>query len=682
MQAQPAPVTDLETTHTQLSPPPVAPARDLRRERAAEARERGRVAARRLASMAQMTEFHPGDVIADRYRVNAVIGRGRGLLLDAAHVAFDQRVVARVISPALADAKAVDRFQRETRILSKLETDYVARIIDVGTLPNGALYLVREYLDGVSLAEHARSNKLDVSATLDLFLQVCEAVQEAHSRGVVLRDLQPGHVFLTHKRNGEPVAKLTDFGTCKVMRKSDSDEQSCTKLLGLSSSASPELVRQMKHIDERADIWSLGCLLYELLTGVPAFQGDGTMLMLAIANDHPVPPSSLRRDVDIPAVIDQVVMRSLDKSRSGRFQTVYQLASALRPLVSARGQLLINQIARLAGEEPVAVQTTAAVPTAAESSDDGTMTFSRSLRPSEPPPSYAAGAPFPLATPSVPAPASIPAPTYTSASGYPAPSSYPAPPSYPAAQYGIYASAPQPHASYPPVLAQAQLAAALRAPALPADLVGDVDMSPPRQSTVRKLLMGGAVALTPVAVVLLVFVLAQGTPVPAVAQAGWDIPSVKAVVSQVETAEAPAAVEAAEPEAATDIAEAKAPAAEVASAPVVGQEQAGTPSSQFLDSLGAPKKSKRSKKSGSSKSADEPAKKAEKPAGKGTIVAMAVGASCSFSVDGASRGASSSVRVQVEAGRHTVSCQPVGGSRRSKSVMVEPGKAATAVFKF
>src|SRR5688500_7171265 len=129
----------LENTATKLSPPP--PVR-TRRERAADARERGEAAARRMSSMAQLSEIHPGDVIAERYRVTSVLGRARGLLLDAAHSGFEQRVVVRVISPALADSKAVDLFQRATRILSKLETQHVARIIDVGTLPNGSFYLV------------------------------------------------------------------------------------------------------------------------------------------------------------------------------------------------------------------------------------------------------------------------------------------------------------------------------------------------------------------------------------------------------------------------------------------------------------------------------------------------------------------------------------------------------------
>ncbi len=641
--------------------------------------------------MAQMTEFHPGDIIADRYRVTSVLGRGRGLLLDAAHTAFEQRVVVRVISPALADAKAVDRFQRETRLLSQLETEHAARIIDVGTLPNGALYLVREYLDGVSLAEQAEARQLGVAGAIELFLQVCEAVQEAHSRGVVLRDLQPAHVFVTRKRNGEPVAKITDFGTCKVMKKADTEEESCTKLLGLSSSASPELVRQMKHIDERADIWSLGCLLYELLTGAPAFQGDGAMLMLAIANEEPLPPSSLRRDVDVPTAVDNAVMRALSKSRSRRFQTVYQFAASLRAYASPRGQLLIDQIARLAGEEPTSV-----TPFGVQKAPDSETSFavSRSVPPSEPQRVYAAGAPFPLASPSSPALplTSHPAP----AAAAPSASSPASAPSVP--QYDTYASIPASHASYPPVVAPLQFAVP-PAPGLPAELADEIDATLARQArrgALRRALVAAAVVASPVAVVLVVFVLAQASPSPEVAQAGWDIPSVDAVVEEVEP-EAPVAAEAASDEAPTsppatrkasevDVV-ADAPATDIGAAPGTAQQpsDASPAVTQFLGSTHTNKPApaaKSKKKSGNKRESAKAPAADEQATGTGTIVAMAVGASCSFAVDGASRGSTSSIRVQVPAGRHTVSCQPVGGSRRSKSVTVEPGKAATAVFKF
>ncbi len=764
----------LETTNTQLS---ADPAETRRHRRAAEARRRAEAAARRATSMAQMSEIHPGDVLAGRYCVTTVLGRGRGLLLDAKHTSFDQRVVARVISPALADAKAVDRFQRETRILSQLETEHVARIIDVGTLPNGALFLVREYLEGVSLAEHSRSNKMQMAATVDLFLQVCEVVQEAHSRGVVLRDLQGEHVFVSHKRNGEPIAKITDFGTCKVMRQEDTDEQSCTKLLGLSSSASPELVRQVKVIDERSDVWSLACILYQMLTGVPVFQGDGVMLMLSIANDEPVPPSSLRRDINIPAAVDQAIMQALSKNRSQRFQTVYQFAAALRPFASASGELLIKQIARLAGEELTAPSVKPYVDSdsAGDSSDDSSMTFTFSLRPSEPPPSYSACAPFPLATPSraLDPSAALPLaarPSVTpTTTGIPAaPPSVPAaPPSVPAAPGSVPQALPSvPHTPLsmggpvpmvPPSMSVAHAAASASisqsvsaasasasqplpavlpsSPALslpinshPSGMVpgsgshgvfgqasyppvvasgshcaGDIaeqtaefglDMLNARGRAVRSALVAGAIALTPIAIVLFIFALANSSADAEVAQssegsttspitaAPIDVPATPAVVAPAEDAEEPST---------EDVTLSYEDGAGISVPPTASKYRSSK--AQFFAAVRAKnaaaakaraaRKSKKSKKRrGSKSSGKSDAKSNAKSNAKGTIVAMAVGASCRFAIDGAGRGASSSVRVQVAPGRHTVSCQPLSGSTRSKSVTVEPGKAAVAVFKF
>ncbi len=648
-----------------------------------------------------MTEIHPGDVIADRYRVSAVLGRGRGLLLDAMHTSFQQRVVVRVISPALADAKAVDRFQLETRILSELETEHVARIIDVGTLPNGALYLVREYLDGVSLSEHARTSQPKLTETVDLFLQICEAVQESHSRGVVLRDLQAEHVFVTNKRSGSPVAKITDFGTCKVMRRDDSDEQSCTKLLGLSSSASPELVRQMNQIDERADVWSLGCMLYEMLTSTPAFAGDGIQLMLAIANDEPVPPSSLRRDIDVPVAIDQTIGQALSKRRGNRFQTVYQLAASLRPYASARGQLLIDDIARLAGEEPTAsaVAPYTHTPVFEESRDEGTAAFSRSALVAQGLP--AMGAPFPLAPTrsrsSMPAPrASVPAPAPSAAPVapvIPAMAPVPTPPSTPyaspaakpsvPAQFGSYAS-PRRDSSYPAVVADTPVAG-LSSSEISANLhmpsAFPVSMSKTGTDWTRKALVGSAIAMTPIAIVLFVYLLASSPDVE-VAQAAFVVPTEIDVAAQVAPTVAPAKAPAVETEVAAseavpeanddDAEEAEEAASDKPAAASAPRARSARGSSQFLGADGTTSK-KRKKDKG---------KKKRKKGKKGTIVAMAVGASCTFAVDGSARGSSSSVRVKVAPGTHTVSCQPVGGSTRSKTVKVESGKAAVAVFKF
>jgi cytoskeletal protein RodZ len=204
------------------------------------------------------------------------------------------------------------------------------------------------------------------------------------------------------------------------------------------------------------------------------------------------------------------------------------------------------------------------------------------------------------------------------------------------------------------------------------------------RSAGRKALVAAAVALTPIAIVLFIYVLASSAPEAEVAQASQNVPTTTQVAPSVDE---PVVAASDAEEATEEVAEASTEAprtavaaleAETVARPGAAVSRPASSTSQFLGSLGDDSpKSKKSKASKKDKTASS-----DKPKGKGTIVAMAVGASCQFAVDGAGKGATSSVRVQVAAGRHTVSCQPVGGSRRSKTVTVEPGKAAVAVFKF
>ena len=338
-----------------------------------------------LAAPCRRSSLPSLSALGDRYQVEGVLGRSRGLLLRASHTGFRQRVAIRVVSPALMNVRAVQQFVREMRILAALESEHAARIHDVGVLPGGAIYLVREYVEGATLEELTRTRLLPLQQALELFLQACEAVAEVHSRGVVLRDLQPSHAFVSHRRNGEPRLTLTDFGTCKVMRQGGpagpgDGEGSCTQILGLSHAASPELIAG-RDVDQRGDIWSLGCMLYQLLTGRPAFAHEGAALMLAIARQQPAPPSQLRPG--LPHELDRLVSCALRKDRDERPQSVFCLVRPLRELVSARGLVLIEQIARLAGEEPTAVSALASHPGRADEADPP-LVMVRSLVPSSP----------------------------------------------------------------------------------------------------------------------------------------------------------------------------------------------------------------------------------------------------------------------------------------------------------
>ncbi|MBM4359653.1 MAG: protein kinase, partial [Deltaproteobacteria bacterium] len=182
------------------------------------------------------------------------------MLLEARHTEFDQHVVIRLMSPALCDEKELERFRREARTLSKLESDYSARIIDVGTHSDGSFFLVRQYLEGEDLATHLRNRgAVRLDQAVGFLLQAGEVVQECHSHNIILRELQPSHLFIAQKRGSAGTMKVIDFGTAKVLKGptgSDDPDNQATAIFGISNYWSPEMVRKGA-VDPRTDVWSL-----------------------------------------------------------------------------------------------------------------------------------------------------------------------------------------------------------------------------------------------------------------------------------------------------------------------------------------------------------------------------------------------------------------------------------------
>jgi eukaryotic-like serine/threonine-protein kinase len=287
-----------------------------------------------------------GDVVGGRYRVGSILSRSRGLLFEGVHTDFEQRVVIRVLPASLCDPKEVKRFQREARLLTRLESEHVARLLDVGTLPSGALFYVRPYLEGIDLGTYLTSRgALPLDEATLLILQAAEAVAESHVHNVILRELSPSHIFLTRRVGGEPLVKVIDFGTAKLMREptaTGGGEVTATTMFGLSCYSSPEVARKLRTIDPRADIWSLGAIFYQMLAGRLPFDGSMAVLMLQICREQPTPIGELRED--LPAVIEQILGWTLAKEADGRFANVYGFAHALAPFASPEGQLLIQRI--------------------------------------------------------------------------------------------------------------------------------------------------------------------------------------------------------------------------------------------------------------------------------------------------------------------------------------------------
>ncbi len=304
-----------------------------------------------------------GDLIAGKYKVESVLGAGgMGVVLAASHVTLRQRVAVKFLLPAAMELpSARERFLREARAAAAIQSEHVARVLDVGTLDNGAPYMVMEYLSGTDLGRVQKdSGTLPVAEAVDHVLQACEAIAEAHALGIVHRDLKPANIFLTKRADGSPAIKVLDFGLSKIAKPTDAGptDASLTEtelVIGSPQYMSPEQLRSLKHVDARTDIWSLGVILYLLITGKRPFEGESLPAICAsIAADEVPKVRSLRAEV--PAELDTVVLRCLEKDVNARTQTVTELARGIAPFGSASAARSLERIAKILPEQPTSVK--------------------------------------------------------------------------------------------------------------------------------------------------------------------------------------------------------------------------------------------------------------------------------------------------------------------------------------
>jgi serine/threonine protein kinase len=289
----------------------------------------------------------PGDVLAGKYRVERVLGvGGMGVVVAAHHIQLDEKVALKFLHPEALDAESRARFAREARAAVKIKNEHVARVTDVGELDDGAPYMVMEYLDGGDLDAWLRQRgPLPVQQAVDFVLQASEAIAEAHSLGIVHRDLKPANLFCIQRSDGELSIKVLDFGISKVMNPGapGHDMTRTVTLMGSPQYMSPEQMQKSKGVDTRTDIWSLGVILYELLAGRPPFHADAvTELAIMVAND-PVPSVRAFRP-EVPEGLEQVLTTCLAKDRDKRFQTVGDLAIALKEYGSKHARSSVERV--------------------------------------------------------------------------------------------------------------------------------------------------------------------------------------------------------------------------------------------------------------------------------------------------------------------------------------------------
>jgi eukaryotic-like serine/threonine-protein kinase len=293
-----------------------------------------------------------GDLIADKYRVVRVLGLGgMGVVVAARHLRLEELVAIKILLPeALTDADAVRRFEREARAAVKIKSEHVSRIIDVGTLDSGAPYIVMQYLDGEDLAERiVRTGPLSVEDAIELVLQACEAIAEAHTLGIVHRDLKPANLFCVQGADGRSIIKVLDFGISKFTRAeiagSGFGMTKTAAVMGSPYYMSPEQMESPRSVDERTDIWSLGIVLYQLLTGEIPFTGETLPQVCVNVATRPAPPLRKSRP-DAPNGLEAIVLRCLEKDPSKRFQSIAALATALARFGPRRAQASLDRITR------------------------------------------------------------------------------------------------------------------------------------------------------------------------------------------------------------------------------------------------------------------------------------------------------------------------------------------------
>ncbi len=281
-----------------------------------------------------------GRVLGGRYEVTRALGYGAmGAVLEVRHVGHGQRLALKLLHERYRDnAEAVARFTQESRAAARIRGEHAVRVHDVGT-HDGLPFMVMELLQGHDLASAMEDGPLPFDRATLYILQACEGIAEVHAHGMVHRDLKPSNLFLTARPDGSPLVKVLDFGIAKNVHAEGEAALVHTQTfvaLGTPLYMSPEQIRASSDVDARADVWSLGAILYELIAGRPAFGGNTVANVTAqVLEREPAPLSALVPSV--PVELARVVQAALCKNADERYIDVAAFAAAVEPFAGPAG---------------------------------------------------------------------------------------------------------------------------------------------------------------------------------------------------------------------------------------------------------------------------------------------------------------------------------------------------------
>jgi serine/threonine-protein kinase len=274
-----------------------------------------------------------GQIIDGKYRIVREVGSGAmGAVYEGANVRIHRKVAIKVLLPSLAArADTVQRFEREAQAAGRIGSEHIVEVLDLGTLPDGSLYMVMEFLDGMTLTQriHARGRVAPREIT-PIIQQLLTGLEAAHGARIIHRDLKPDNIFLCKEVSGQrDFVKILDFGVSKF-NPLDSEMSMTTTgaVMGTPFYMSPEQAKGAKEIDTRSDLYSVGVIIYEAITGQKPFHaGTFNELIFKIVLETPAPPETFVPDID-PA-FSRIVRRAMAREPNERYQSAKDLCDAL-----------------------------------------------------------------------------------------------------------------------------------------------------------------------------------------------------------------------------------------------------------------------------------------------------------------------------------------------------------------
>jgi predicted Ser/Thr protein kinase len=321
-----------------------------------------------------------GETLDGRYFVEKKIGEGgMGVVFAARHSVIERPLAIKVLKrEVMRDTATIKRFIQEAKAASRIGHPNIVDVTDFGTTPDGMTYSVMEYITGQTLGHALRHGSFPASRAIKIAVQIARALGAAHDKGIVHRDLKPENIFLVERDNRTDFVKIVDFGIAKVVpsQGANPNEPRLTRagsVFGTPEYMAPEQAAGKSDTDGRVDIYALGVLLYEMLTGRVPHRGDSTVRTLAMVMLDPVePPSRLRNDGEITPELEAVVLHALAKKREARYQTMSELVTDLEAVMPVVGKSITGAPVYALAPLPPGATPVAAMPSIGSASYNST----------------------------------------------------------------------------------------------------------------------------------------------------------------------------------------------------------------------------------------------------------------------------------------------------------------------